>query len=312
MHAIDTLDRRTFLRSTGAALAIATAASATGAPTLAAEKPDAKQMKKAVKWGMIQHEGTVLDKFKLLKELGFDGVELDAPSSLDKDEVLAARDKTGLPIHGVVDSVHWNDTLSNPDPEVRSRGVQALEQALRDSKLYGGTTVLLVPAVVNKQVSYAEAYQRSQAEIKKVLPLAGELGIKIGLENVWNNFLLSPLEEARYIDELESPQVGAYFDVGNVLRYGWPEQWIRTLGARIIKIDIKEFSQKKMNEEGLGKGFGVELLVGDGGVARNRLPGLGHRRDSRRRARTAAKNRGSDGQDLRKLTSIPATPPLDV
>jgi len=263
MHAIDTLDRRTFLRSTGAALAIATAASATGAPTLAAEKPDAKQMKKAVKWGMIQHEGTVLDKFKLLKELGFDGVELDAPSSLDKDEVLAARDKTGLPIHGVVDSVHWNDTLSNPDPEVRSRGVQALEQALRDSKLYGGTTVLLVPAVVNKQVSYAEAYQRSQAEIKKVLPLAGELGIKIGLENVWNNFLLSPLEEARYIDELESPQVGAYFDVGNVLRYGWPEQWIRTLGARIIKIDIKEFSQKKMNEEGLGKGFGVELLEGD-------------------------------------------------
>ena len=263
MHAIDTLDRRTFLRSTGAALAIATAASATGAPTLAAEKPDAKQMKKAVKWGMIQHEGTVLDKFKLLKELGFDGVELDAPSSLDKDEVLAARDKTGLPIHGVVDSVHWNDTLSNPDPEVRSRGVQALEQALRDSKLYGGTTVLLVPAVVNKQVSYAEAYQRSQAEIKKVLPLAGELGIKIGLENVWNNFLLSPLEEARYIDELESSQVGAYFDVGNVLRYGWPEQWIRTLGARIIKIDIKEFSQKKMNEEGLGKGFGVELLEGD-------------------------------------------------
>jgi L-ribulose-5-phosphate 3-epimerase len=263
MPQTDTLDRRTFLRTTGATLAIATAAAATGTPMLAAEKPSAKKMKKAVKWGMIQHEGTVLDKFKLLKELGFDGVELDAPSGLDKDEVLAARDKSGLPIHGVVDSVHWNDTLSHPDPEVRSRGVQALEQALRDSKLYGGTTVLLVPAVVNKQVSYADAYQRSQSEIKKVLPLAGELGIKIGLENVWNNFLLSPLEEARYIDELESPQVGAYFDVGNVLRYGWPEQWIRALGARIIKVDIKEFSQKKMNEEGLGKGFGVELLEGD-------------------------------------------------
>jgi len=111
-----------------------------------------------------------------------------------------------------------------------------------------------------------ESQMRSRvlgSEIKKILPLAGELGIKIGLENVWNNFLISPLEEARYIDELESPQVGAYFDVGNVLRYGWPEQWIRTLGARIIKVDIKEFSLKKMNEEGLGKGFGVELLEGD-------------------------------------------------
>jgi hexulose-6-phosphate isomerase len=230
--------------------------------TAAAEGPP-KQMKKAVKWGMIQLDGSVLDKFKLLTELGFDGVELDAPSNLDKSEVLKARDTTGLPIHGVVDSAHWNDTLSHPDPEVRSRGVQALEQALRDSKFYGGTTVLLVPAVVNKQVSYADAYKRSQAEIKKVLPLAGELEIKIGLENVWNNFLLSPLEEARYIDELESPQLGAYFDVGNVLRYGWPEQWIRTLGKRIVKVDIKEFSQKKMQDEGLGKGFGVELLEGD-------------------------------------------------
>ncbi|HUY33931.1 MAG TPA: sugar phosphate isomerase/epimerase family protein [Pirellulales bacterium] len=257
------LDRRTFLRSTATALAAAGVMPTAGAATPAADKPEAKKMKKAVKWGMIQHEGTVLDKFMLLKELGFDGVELDAPSRLDKDEVLRARDKTGLPIHGVVDSVHWNDTLSHPDPEVRSRGAHALEQALGDSKFYGGTTVLLVPAVVNKQVSYADAYQRSQAEIKKVVPLAGELGIKIGLENVWNNFLLSPLEEARYIDELESPQVGAYFDVGNVLRYGWPEQWIRTLGKRIVKVDIKEFSQKKMHDEGLGKGFGVELLEGD-------------------------------------------------
>ncbi|HEV3023284.1 MAG TPA: sugar phosphate isomerase/epimerase family protein [Pirellulales bacterium] len=262
MHDAIPLDRRTFLLTTGTALA-AGATTRSGATAPAAVETQARKMKKAVKWGMIQIEGMVLDKFKLLKELGFDGVELDAPSSLDKSEVLRARDATGLPIHGVVDSVHWNDTLSHPDPEVRSRGVQALEQALRDSKLYGGTTVLLVPAVVNKQVSYADAYQRSQAEIKKVLPLAEELAIKIGLENVWNNFLLSPLEEARYIDELESPQVGAYFDVGNVLRYGWPEQWIRTLGKRIVKVDIKEFSLKKMHEEGLGKGFGVELHEGD-------------------------------------------------
>jgi hexulose-6-phosphate isomerase len=261
MPAAKKLDRRDFIKAAG------TVAAATSLASLAAsgraDADSSKTMKKAVKWGMIQTDGSILDKFKLLKQLGFDGVEMDAPNNLNKDEILEARDETGLPIHGVVDSAHWRDTLSHPDPAVRAKGVAALEQALRDSKLYGGSTALLVPAVVSKDVSYADAYTRSQAEIKKVLPLAGELGIKIALENVWNNFLLSPLEEARYIDELGSPQVGAYFDVGNVLRYGWPEQWIRVLGKRILKVDIKEFSLKKMSDEGLRKGFQVELLEGD-------------------------------------------------
>ena len=254
------LDRRTFLQSAGA---LAAAGALTSGKTSIAGEPD-KRMKKAVKWGMIQIKGSVLDKFKLMKELGFDGMELDAPSSLDKDEVLAARDETGMPIHGVVDSVHWQDTLSHPDADVRARGVKALEQALRDSKTYGGTTVLLVAGKVERgRVSYADVYKRSQEEIRKVLPLAAELNIKIAIENVWNDFLLSPIEEARYIDEFESPYVGAYFDVGNVMRYGYPEDWIRVLGKRILKVDIKEFSLKKMREEGLGKGFGVELLEGD-------------------------------------------------
>lgn len=261
MTAFSHLDRRGFVQAAAAALAAGSLPAFGWA--LAAATP--KGFKKAVKWGMIQVPGaTVLDKFKLLKELGYDGVELDAPSTLDKDEVLAARDETGLPIHGVVDSAHWNDTLSSADPAVRASGVRALEQALRDSKLYGGTTVLLVPGKVERgKVSYADVYQRSQAEIRKVLPLAEELGIKIAIENVWNDFLLSPLEEARYLDEFDSPYVGAYFDVGNVLRYGWPEEWIRVLGKRILKVDIKEFSVTKMRTEGLGKGFGVELLEGD-------------------------------------------------
>lgn len=264
MRAAESFDRRGFLKVAGLA------AAATGLNSLARAQTTGEgarastgMMKKAVKWGMIQLDGSVLDKFKLLKQLGFDGVELDAPSALNKDEVLKARDETGLPIHGVVDSAHWKDTLSHPDPAVRATGLAALEQGLRDAKLYGASTVLLVPAVVNKEVSYADAYTRSQAEIKKALPLAGELGIKIALENVWNNFLLSPLEEARYIDEFGSPHIGAYFDVGNVLRYGWPEQWIRVLGKRILKVDVKEFSIKKMGDEGLWKGFQVELLEGD-------------------------------------------------
>lgn len=256
----DSLDRRDFIQSAAALAAAAATWTAGGA---LAAGPD-KAMKKAVKWGMIRVEGSVLDKFKLLKDLGFDGVELDAPSSLNKEEVLKAREQTGLPVHGVVDSVHWSDTLSDPNAEVRARGVKALEQALRDSKAYGGTTVLLVPGKVERgRVSYADVYKRSQEEVRKVLPLAAELNIKIAIENVWNDFLLSPLEEARYLDEFESPYVGAYFDVGNVLRYGYPEDWIRTLGKRILKVDIKEFSLKKMRQEGLGKGFSVELLEGD-------------------------------------------------
>ena len=102
-----------------------------------------------------------------------------------------------------------------------------------------------------------------EEEIRRVLPLAQELGIKILFENVWNQFLLSPLEAARYVDEFESPIVGWYFDVGNVVNYGWPEQWVRILGKRIGKLDVKEFSRKKRNEQGLWKGFDVEIGDGD-------------------------------------------------
>jgi hexulose-6-phosphate isomerase len=159
--------------------------------------------------------------------------------------------------------VHWNQPLSSPDAAVRAQGVKKLEQSLRDSHAFGGTTVLLVVGVVNKETSYADAYQRTQAEIRKVLPLAEELKIKIAFENVWNMFLLSPLEMARYIDEFQSPWVGAYFDVGNVVNYGWPEQWIRTLGKRILKIDIKEYSRKLRDRQGPYAGFKAELGEGD-------------------------------------------------
>ena len=146
---------------------------------------------------------------------------------------------------------------------MRAEGLEALQQTLRDAKRYGASSVLLVPAVVNKEVTYAEAYTRSQAEIRKAIPLAEELGVKIAIENVWNQFLLSPLEAARYVDEFNSPAVGWHFDVGNFLNYGWPEQWIRILGKRIQKLHIKEFSRKKRDNEGLWKGFDVKFLEGD-------------------------------------------------
>ncbi|UCD76211.1 MAG: sugar phosphate isomerase/epimerase [Phycisphaerales bacterium] len=261
--------RRDFIRTGGGVIAAASLGVVEGVGRRAAmadvQTVPAKKrsIRKAIKLGMVAGELTLLEKFTLVKDLGFDGIEPDSPNNLDPDELITARDATGLVIHGVVDSVHWRDTLSHPDSEVRARGLRGLETALRDAQLYGASTVLLVPAVVNEHVSYADAYTRSQAEIRKILPLAEELGIKIAIENVWNNFLLSPLEAARYVDELESPNVGWYFDVGNIVNYGWPEQWVRILGKRILKLDIKEFSRSKRNDEGLWKGFSVELLEGD-------------------------------------------------
>lgn len=225
--------------------------------------PVSRAIKRCLKFPMVGGGGTILEKFKLLKELGYDGVEMDSPSELDVDEVCAARDATGLLIPGVIDSKHWQLTLGDPDPAVRAQGRTALETALKDAKRFGASTVLLVPAVVNEHIAYDDAYTRSQSEIRGALPLAKELGVKIAFENVWNNFLLSPLEAARYVDEFESDMIGWYLDVGNLVNYAWPEQWARILKHRVLKLDFKEFSRKKRNDEGMWKGFDVEMLDGD-------------------------------------------------
>ncbi|HEX2972460.1 MAG TPA: sugar phosphate isomerase/epimerase family protein, partial [Tepidisphaeraceae bacterium] len=256
-----TLSRRTFLAASSASLI--GAALTTSSLHAAAPAPKRPGMKKALKFSMIAGNLSVLEKFQLAKDVGFDGIEMDSPSNVNKDEVLKARDATGIVIPGVVDSVHWGKPFSHPDSAVRAEGLAGLQTALRECKLYGGTTVLLVPAVVNKQVSYDDAYTRSQAEIRKALPLAEELGVKIALENVWNQFLLSPVEAARYVDELQSPFVGVHFDIGNIVNFGFPEQWIRILNKRILKLDVKEFSRAKRDKEGLWAGFSAELLEGD-------------------------------------------------
>ena len=226
-------------------------------------QPGRPAISKAVKYGMVEVEGSIEDKFMLLAELGFDGVEMGSPNDFAQEEVVAASRAAELPIHGVVDMVHWNKTLSDADPAIREEGLEGLRTALRDAAAYGASTVLLVPAVVRENVSYDDAWNRSQAEIRKALPEARSLGVRIAIENVWNNFLMSPLEFARYIDAFESDQVGAYFDIGNAVTFGWPEQWIRILGPRILKLDVKEFSRKKRNEEGMYEGFRVPLGEGD-------------------------------------------------
>ncbi|MEZ4848800.1 MAG: sugar phosphate isomerase/epimerase family protein [Bacteroidia bacterium] len=257
------MNRKEFIKYTASAAAGIALAPSFLNQAKAQTMVDPPLIKKSLKFGMVKEDLSILDKFKLLKDLGFDGVEMDSPNELDNKEILKARDKTGLEIPGVVNSYHWKYPLSDPDPTVRAQCVESMKKALRDCKAYGGTTVLLVPAVVKAEVGYEEAYKRSQEEIRKILPVAEETGIKIAIENVWNNFLISPVEAARYIDEFENEMIGWYFDVGNIVRYGWPEHWVRTLGKRILKLDIKEYSRQKQRDEGIWEGFKVELTEGD-------------------------------------------------
>lgn len=251
------LDRRSFLR-VGAAVA----AGALVAPVAASGAPRRRQ-RLAAKLNMVEAEGSLTERFRILAGAGFEGVELDSPNDFDTAEVLAARDATGLVIHGVVDSAHWRQPLSDPDPAVRAAGLAALHTAIDDAHAYGASTVLLVPAVVNKHVSYADAWTRSVDGIREALPHAAERGVRIAIENVWNGFLLSPLECARYLDAFESDHIGAYFDVGNVVNFGWPEHWIAALGPRILKLDVKEYSRTKRDQEGPYAGFRVPIGEGD-------------------------------------------------
>jgi len=255
------MKRREFLRSGATALALAALAPSALCAEADLATTTKRPIRKAIMWGTVGLKGSVLEKMKAIKEAGFAGTEM--MSHMDQEEVLHARDETGLVIPSVCGALHWGKPLSDPNPKVREEGLEALKQTLRDAKRYGATSVLLVPAVVNKEVSYGEAYTRSHDEIAKAVPLAENLGVKIAIENVWNQFLLSPLEAARYVDEFNSPWVGWHFDVGNVITFGWPEQWIRILGKRIQKLHIKEYSRKKRDNEGLWKGFQVPFLEGD-------------------------------------------------
>jgi len=220
-------------------------------------------LKKSLGLGMIKEELSLTDKFKLARDLGFDGVELNSPVDFPMSEILDAKAKSGIELPTVVNKDHWSAPLSDPDPEVRKKCIDSVAKSLREVKEMGGDTVLVVPGVVNEKVSYEQAYITSQNAIRELIPYAEETGMQIALENVWNNFLISPVEAKRFVDEINHPLVGWYFDIGNVLRYGWPEHWIRTLNKRIMKLHIKEFSRELMNSKGLWEGFKVDLLKGD-------------------------------------------------
>jgi hexulose-6-phosphate isomerase len=235
------MERRHFLRY--AATAAAGVALA-GRSSVSQARQSSAKLRKALQFRMLPKNLSDADKFKLAKKCGFEGIE-----GTPMEDLTAARElgrlarEAGTPIHSIVFG-GWHAPFSDPDPKVIDKGLTGMETALRSAKALGADTVLLVPAVLNEDVGYGQAYERSQKHIHTLLPLAEELRVVIAVENVWNKFLLSPLEFARYVDEFESPWLRAYFDIGNVIIYGYAQDWIRTLGKRIVKIHLKDFKRK--------------------------------------------------------------------
>lgn len=227
------MNRRTFLTASAATLATR--------PALHAA-PSRLPIKKAVEFEMLPKTGSYADRFQMARDAGFEQIECPTmPDQHEAEEVKKAAEKTGLRIHSVMNMAHWHYPLSSADPAVVAKSVEGMYTSLRNAHFWGADTVLLVPAVVTAETTYKDAWVRSQEQIRKLLPMAAELKVIIGVEEVWNKFLLSPLEFARYVDEFKSPWLRAYFDVGNVVFYGYPQDWIRTLGKRIVKLHIKDF-----------------------------------------------------------------------
>jgi len=215
------------------------------APFAAAAAPARLPIRKAVEFSMLPSSLAIPERFQLARDCGFEEIECPTtPEQAKAEEMLAASKKAGLHIHSVMNQEHWRSPLSSADPAVVEKSMDGMRTSLRNAKLWGADTVLLVPAVVNPETGYAQAWERSQRQIRKLIPLAEELKVVIGIEEVWNKFLLSPLEFARYVDDFQSPWIRAYFDIGNVAISGYPQDWIRVLGKRIVKLHVKDFSFK--------------------------------------------------------------------
>ena len=210
------------------------------------EPPSPLAIKKGLVFDMLPEKFSYGDRFKLARDVGFEVVQVPTePDAGKAEEIKKAADSAGIRIDSVMNMDHWKYPLSSSDRAAVEKSLAGMRTSLHNAKLWRADVVLLVPAVVDAKTSYRDAWARSQKEIRTLIPLAEELKVVIGIEEVWNKFLLSPLEMSKYIDEFQSPWIKAWFDVGNVVLYGYPQDWIHTLGRRIVKVHLKDFKRKE-------------------------------------------------------------------
>jgi hexulose-6-phosphate isomerase len=258
--------RREFLKSSltaACAAGFAGGTSARSSSTIAASnaaiRPSPSSIKKGVLFDMLPAKLSYTERFKMARDVGFEVVQAPTePDQRNAERIKKAADEANIRIDSVMNLSHSKYPLSSSDPAVVKQGLAGMRASLHNANLWGADAVLLVPAVVNPQTSYLDAWTRSQTQIRTLIPLAEELKIVIAIEEVWNDFLLSPLEMAKYIDEFHSPWIKAWFDVGNVMLYGYPQDWIHTLDKRIVKVHLKDL---KLKEDGY-----AWVNLGDGNV----------------------------------------------
>jgi hexulose-6-phosphate isomerase len=240
--------RREFLIASSAALA----------PLQAARLP----ITKGVYSGMLPKDLSWAERFQVAKRAGFQEVEVaTAADDAEAKQIKAASEASGLRVHSVMNVAHGKYPIASPDPAVVAESMKGLEMSLRQAHLFKSDTVLLVAGFVTDSIGYKDVWVRSEREIRKILPLAAELKVIIALENV-GRFLLSPLEFAQFVDSFNSPYFKAYFDVGNILRFGgFPQDWIRVLGKRIVKLHFKDPDTRRTPGSG-----GRPPLLGEGEV----------------------------------------------
>jgi len=219
--------------------------------------------------------GTLKESFLLAKDAGFDGVEvaLDESAgeitltSTEKDllQVKKLAEDTGIQLYSVASGLYWSYFLNDEDESLRQQAQDIVRKQLDTAAALGCESILVIPGCVNAEfaapgriMDYETCYERSMESLTQVKAHAEACKVEIALENVWNKFLLSPMEMRDYIDKLDSPYVGSYLDIGNTLANGFPEHWIRTLGSRIKKVHFKDY---RVEAGGL-HGF-VDLLAGD-------------------------------------------------
>lgn len=240
------------------ALAAAGLAGGVSATSSAAQP---RNLTKSLKYGMIGSkdasgkELNVKERLQVAKDAGFASVEPGTIFSANElKEFEAASSALDFPIDAIVCSTHWGKPLTDPDPAVYEETIKGMRVSMENAKALGGDMVLLVPAVVNPNVRYADAWTRAVERTKMLAEDAEKHGIVIGIENVWNKFLLSPLEAAAFIDEIDSKYVKFWLDVGNMVQFGYPEDWVRTLGDRTARVDVKDFVRKTNSFVELTKG----------------------------------------------------------